>query len=247
MIAIALASTLLVQDPAATAGTSAPTAPPPAAASVTDAPPVRPEPRWKGTGLLATTGTLGGAGLAVTIARSVLLKKNCPLDDAMGAAKCTYDFGSDIGLAATQWTLNLATVGFAPAAGVMLGRHHAWKDTQSGRSRPIPVLMGTGGGLLGVGIAGVGTSIALAFVLPGRCLDKELESGDPLSGDRCLLEAFPAWTMTNWASFAMIGSGAAMLGYGTAYRKNKPSRVAQLRFSPFAGRTYAGFGFGGRF
>ena len=106
MIAIALASTLLVQDPAATAGTTAPTgppaaptAPPSAAASVADAPPVRPEPRWKGTGLLATTGALGGAGLAVTIARSVLLKKNCPLDDAMGAAKCTYDFGSDIGLA----------------------------------------------------------------------------------------------------------------------------------------------------
>jgi hypothetical protein len=129
----------------------------------------------------------------------------------------------------------------------MLGRYHAWKDTQTDRARPIPVLMGTGGGLLGLGIAGVGTSVALAFVLPARCLDKELDSGDPLSGDRCLLKAFPAWTMTNWASFAMIGSGAAMLGYGSAYRKSRPTRMAQLQVSPFAGRTYAGVGLGGRF
>lgn len=246
MIAFALASSLLLQDPAASA---APSAPPPAtmAAPVADAPPPRPEPRWKGTGLLATTGVLAGTGLAVTIARSVLLKKNCPLGDAMGAAQCTYDFGSDIGLAATQWTVNLATVGFAPAAGVMLGRHHAWKDTQVDRTRPIPVLMGTGGGLLGLGIAGVGTSIALAFVLPARCLDKELESGDPLAGDRCLLKSFPAWTMTNWASFAMIGSGAAMIGYGNAYRKSRPARMARVQVSPFAGRTHAGVGVGGQF
>lgn len=247
MIAFALASSLFLQDPAATAAPSA--APPPStmAAPVADAPPKRPEPRWKGTGLLATTGVLAGTGLAVTIARSVLLKKNCPLGDAMGAAQCTYDFGSDIGLAATQWTVNLATVGFAPAAGVMLGRHHAWKDTQVDRTRPIPVLMGTGGGLLGLGIAGVGTSIALAFVLPARCLDKELESGDPLAGDRCLLKSFPAWTMTNWASFAMIGSGAAMIGYGNAYRKSRPARMARVQVSPFAGRTHAGVGVGGQF
>ena len=68
--------------------------PPASASAPADTPSARPQPRWKGTGLLATTGVLGGASLGVTIARSVLLKKNCPLS-GMGAAQCSYDFGSD--------------------------------------------------------------------------------------------------------------------------------------------------------
>src|SRR5262245_13007765 len=81
---------------------------PAGATAPVDAPPKKDEPRYKGTGLLVTTGLLGGTTLAVTIARSALLKKNCPLE-GMGAAKCSYDFGSDIGLAATAWSLNFAT------------------------------------------------------------------------------------------------------------------------------------------
>jgi hypothetical protein len=207
--------------------------------------PARPAPRYKGTGLLATTGILGGASLGVTIARSVLLKKNCPLDTA--GASCVYDFGSDIGLAATQWTLNFATVGFAAGSGVMLGRYHAWKDAGDGRMRKKQVLMITGGTLVGVGVAGMATSIALAFVLPTRCLEKETSSGDPLAGDRCLLKSFPAWTMTNWASFAMISSGSGMLAYGSVYGRNRERPTANVRVAPFAGRTYAGVGLGGQF
>jgi hypothetical protein len=223
------------------------TAPPPVSGSApADAPPARPQPRWKGTGLLATTGVLGGASLAVTITRSVLLKKNCPLSGA-GAAQCSYDISSDIGLAATSWSLNFATVGLAAGSGVMLGRYHAWKDAGDGRQRKQKAITATGGALVGVGIAGVGTSIALAFVLPTRCVEKELGGGDPLAGDRCLLKAFPAWTMTNWASFAMISSGAAMLSYGSVYKKNRDRATARVQLAPFAGRTYAGVGVGGQF
>jgi len=224
-------------------------APPPAATTASapkaDTAPARPAPRYKGTGLLATTGVLGGAALAVTITRSVLLKKNCPLEGT--STQCTYDFGSDIGLAATQWSLNLATIGFASGAGVMLGRYHGWKDATEGRERNRKAIMGAGGGVLGAGVASVGTAIALSFVLPKRCVDKELESMDGLAGDRCLLKAFPAWTMLNWAGFAMISSGSAMLAYGSAYGKSRNRHVSDLRFSPSFARNYAGFGVSGRF
>jgi hypothetical protein len=218
----------------------------PSPAAPPDTPSDRAEPHYKGTGLLATTGIVGGASLGVTIGRIALLKKNCPLDDAMGAAACTYDLGSDIGLAATAWSLNFANVGLATGAGVMLGRYHGWKDTGDGRLRKTRTIQGVGGGLVGLGIAGVATSVALAFVLPARCLDKELESGDALAGDRCLMRSFPAWTMTNWASFAMIGSGSAMLAYGSAY-KSRRGRVSGFRLAPNAGPTYAGIGMSGRF
>lgn len=223
--------------------------PAPAPASTKAAPPAdapaRPGPRYKGTGLLATTGVLAGASLGVTIARNVLLKKNCPLDTS--SAQCTYDINSDIGLAATQWTLNFATVGFAAGSGVMLARYHAWKDAGDGRMRNRKALMATGGALVGVGIAGMATSIALAFVLPTNCADKELESGDPLAGDKCLLKVYPAWTMTNWTSFAMISSGSGMLAYGSVYGRNRERKTAKIRMAPFAGRTYAGFGMSGVF
>jgi hypothetical protein len=208
--------------------------------------PVPKAPRHKGTGLLATTGILGGTSLVVTIARNALLRKNCPLDDGT-AVRCHYDFGSDIGLAATQWSVNFAMVGFAPGAGYTLGRYHAWKDSTTGKQRNIKAIMGGGGGLLGAGVLGLGTSIALAFVLPARCVDKELESGDPLAGDRCLLRAYPGWTMMNWASFAMIGSGSAMLAYGSAYKKGQAFRSARLQLSPQLGRSYAGVGVSGQF
>jgi hypothetical protein len=205
-----------------------------------------PAPRHKGTGMLATTGALGGTSLVLTITRNILFRKNCPLDDG-SAATCTYDISSDLGLAATQWSANFAMVGFAPGAGYMLGKYHAWKDANEGRERKIGTIMGTGGGLLGAGVLGLGTSIALVFVLPKRCLDKEIGSGDPLAGDRCLLKAYPAWTMVNWASFAMIGSGAAMLAYGSAYQKRRGPRAAQWQLAPQAGRGYAGLGLSGQF
>jgi hypothetical protein len=212
---------------------------------ITDTPPPQAEPRFKGTGLLVSTGVVGAASLGVTIGRNVMLKKNCPLDPMMPSA-CTYDFGSDIGLAATAWSLNFANIGLATGAGVMLGRYHAWKDGTTGRKRNTAVIQGVGGGLVGLGAIGLVTSVALVFVLPANCVDKEVSSGDALEGDRCLMKAFPAWTMTNWASFAMMGSGSAMLAYGSAY-KSRRGKVSGFRIAPDAGPTYAGIGVSGRF
>lgn len=205
----------------------------------------RAEPKYKGTGLLAATGTVGAASLGVTIGRIVMLKKNCPLDP-MGTSACTYDFGSDIGLAATAWTLNFANIGLATGAGVMLGRYHGWKDVGGGKTRNVRTIQGVGGGLVGLGIVGIATTSALAFVLPVRCAKKELEGGDALEGDRCLMRAFPGWTMGSWASFAMVASGGGMLAYGSAY-KSRRGKLADFRVAPSAGPTFAGVGMSGRF
>lgn len=218
----------------------------PAPAPTTDTPPAAAAPRYKGTGLLATSGLLGGTSLALTITRNVMLKKNCPLD-GMGAAKCSYDFGSDIGLAATSWAINLTNVGIAPGAGVMLARYHAYKDAETGKKRPIRAIMGAGGGVLGAGIAGLIGSVAMTFVLPKKCVEKELGGSDALAGDRCLLKAYPAWTMVNWASFSMIAAGAGMLAYGNSY-KNAGGKVARaIHVAPSAGRGHVGIGLAGRF
>ncbi len=239
-----LAEPAAAASPAPAADPATATAPTPAT-TPTDKPYAPDEPKYKGTGMLVTTSVIGAASLGVTIARSVVLKKNCPLED--GTAACTYDFGSDIGLAATQWTLNIATIGLSAGTGVLLGRYHAFKDVGSGRVRKAKVLQAAGGGLIGAGIVGIGTSVALAFVLPKRCLDKELDGGDPLSGDRCLLKAYPAWTMTNWASFSMVSAGAGMVAYGGNYKGRRGAVADNLRWSPFAGRTFAGMGVSGRF
>ena len=115
-----------------------PTPTPPKA--VTDTP-TRPEPKHKGTGLLVATGVFGVTAFSVTVARNAILKKNCPLSDSMPVAACTYEFGSDIGLAATQWVSNIVTVSLAPAAGTVLGRYHAWKDAGTGKQRKAKALM----------------------------------------------------------------------------------------------------------
>jgi hypothetical protein len=219
---------------------------PPAATATSTGQADMAKPRFSGVGLAAGAGVLSGASLGVTIARSVLLKKNCPLD-SMGSAACTYDFGSDIGLAATQWSLNFGVVGLGPAAGLVMGKHHAWKDEKEAReARNVRALRIAGGSLIGVGVAGVATSVALAFVLPARCLDKEASGTDPLAGDRCLLKSFPAWTVTNWASFQMIGAGGGMLGYGNRYKKHRPA-LSTIKVAPSAGPTYAGIGVAGKF
>ncbi len=242
------ALTLFLSQTGAAAVEPAPAVPEAAAsAPLADTPAPPREPEHKGTGLLATTGILGGTSLSLVIARNVLLAKNCPIDGS-AAASCTYDWKSDIGLSASAMVVNFGMVGVAPAAGWNLGRYHAWKDASgSGKQRKIGAIMGAGGGLLGVGIGGVVTTMALAVVLPIKCADKELESGDALEGDRCLLRAFPGWTVSNWASYAMIASGAAMLAYGKAYKRHRPTRVSMLQIVPAASRTYAGLGLTGRF
>jgi hypothetical protein len=237
-IASLFALTLLAAEPTVAAPGPAPRA---------DTPPAAAKPRHKGTGLLVTSGVLGGTALVLTVTRNVLFKKNCPLSDGTTATKCTYDFGSDIGLAATQWGMNITNVGIAPGAGVMLARYHAWKDVETGKKRPIRTIMGAGGGVLGAGVAGLIGAVAMTFVLPKKCLDKELGSSDPLSGDRCLLKAYPAWTMLNWASFSMISAGAGMLAYGNAYKKSGGAVASAIQVSPFAGRGQAGLALSGRF
>ena len=237
-IASLFALSLLAADPAAE---------PPAPRPPTDTAPVATKPRYRGTGLLATAGVLGGTALVLTVTRNVLLKKNCPLKEGMAATKCSYDFGSDIGLAATSWAMNLTNLGIAPGAGVMLARYHAFADAKSGRKRPLGTIMGAGGGVLGVGLVGLVSSVALAFVLPTRCAKKELEGGDGLSGDRCLLKAYPTWTMLNWASFSMVSAGAAMLAYGSAYKKAGGATARAIQVSPYAGRGQVGLSLGGRF
>ncbi len=221
------------------------TVPQPAPAPATQpADTVAPAQPKKGTGLLVTTGVVAGTALGVTIARNVILRKNCPLDS--GVAACTYDFRSDIGLGVTQWTLNIATIGLAAGTGTILGRYHAWKDASSGRARNVKLLRGVGGGLIGAGAVGVISSVALAFVLPKRCVEKELESGDPLAGDRCLLSAYPAWTMTNFMSFSMISAGTGLVAYGSNYRSRRGA-VASFSLNPYIGRSEAGIGISGRF
>ena len=203
------------------------------------------EPRFKGVGLLATTAGLGGSALVLTITRIGLMMKNCPMSESNPT--CTYDIRSDLGLSASHWVLNAGAVGFAPGAGVLMGRYAAWKAANgTGPKRKPNVFIGTGAGLLGAGVAGLGAATALAFTSAKICTEKELESGDALAGDRCLKRAFPAWTLTNWASFSMISAGGALLGYGVAYKRAERTRYS-FTVTPYGGFGMAGLAVSGSF
>ncbi len=210
--------------------------------------PVPAEPRFKGKGLLAATATLSAAALGVTVARNVVLRRDCPLNSGQAAAKCEYDLGAQLGLFLTQLPLNLAVVGLAPAAGAVMGKYHAWRAaTGNGPPRKPGTFVAAGTGVLVAGIAGVGTSGLLSLVLSSRCVNKERQSSDPHSGDRCLRKAFPAWTMLSWVSFAMIGAGGAMLAYGSRYKQWSNRYGKTVVLTPHAGPTHAGLGLSGSF
>lgn len=239
-----------LDDPAPSAPAPAPTpevAPTPWVASASTTP-QRPNVN-KGTGLIIGAGVTGGLAWVAGLTRMAILS-NCARqtqDGTLGdgsAAACIFRAGTaSVILFPTQWALNWATWGLAPAAGAVRGRYDGVAYAYDGDpERSAGGFIGAGAALLGVGVIG---RIAM-FPMFGRALGTCV---DDVS--KCLthlrLQAFGVQL-----SAAMIGAGGGLLMYGIIYNSTskKHTRLLEqhsLRLTPQVGWEYTGMSLSGRF
>jgi hypothetical protein len=202
----------------------------------------------KGTGLIVAAGITGGLAWAAGLTRMAIIS-NCARKVEEGAigdgsAACIFRAGTaSLLLFPTQWMLNYATWGLAPAAGAVRGRHDGVEYAYEGNpERSVGAFIGSGAAILGVGVIG---RIAM-YPMFGRAL-----RGCVDDGSRCLrhlrLQAFGVQL-----SSAMIGAGAGLLAYGIAYNSTskKHTRLLEqhaIRVAPQIGWDYTGMSLSGRF
>ena len=227
--------------PAPSVPAPTPVAPP------SDAAPKRPI-YGKGTGLIVAASVTGGLAWVAGLSRMAIIS-NCArqVEEGTigdGSMACIFRAGTaSLLLFPTQWALNYATWGLAPAAGAVRGRYdgvaHAYEGVPE---RSVGAFIGSGAALLGVGVIG---RVAM-YPMFGRAL-----RGCVDDGSKCLtylrLQAFGVQM-----SAAMIGAGAGLLAYGIAYNSNskKHSRLLEahaIRVTPQIGWEYTGMGVSGRF
>jgi hypothetical protein len=202
----------------------------------------------KGTGLIVAASVTGGLAWVVGLTRMAIISRCArQIEDGElgdGSFGCIFRAGTaSLILFPTQWTLNWATWGLAPAAGAIRGRYDGVAYAFDGDpDRSTGAFIGSGAALLGVGVIG---RIAM-YPMFGRAL-----SGCVEDGAKCLthlrLQAFGVQL-----SAAMIGGGAGLLAYGIAYNSSskKYGRLLDehaLRIAPQVGLDYTGLALSGRF
>jgi hypothetical protein len=202
----------------------------------------------KATGLIVAASVTGGLAWVVGLTRMAIISRCArqieegELGD--GSFGCIFRAGTaSLVLFPTQWTLNYATWGLAPAAGAIRGRHDGVAYAFDGvPERSAGAFIGSGAALLGVGVIG---RIAM-YPMFGRAL-----RGCVDDGSKCLthlrLQAFGVQL-----SAAMIGAGAGLLAYGIAYNSSskKYGRLLDqhaIRVAPQIGFDYTGLGLSGQF
>ncbi|MBK8718968.1 MAG: hypothetical protein IPN32_30260 [Deltaproteobacteria bacterium] len=203
-------------------------------------------PTDRGAAVLGWGGAASGGALVLLIVRNVPLDRSCPLDGS--SARCTARGDVESALVGTQLALETAAVGLAAGGGVVLGRNHGWHDARAWRERPIRRIIGGGVTLVVVGAGGIAGAIALQFTSLSHCVSAEIDSGDALAGDRCIKRRYPAWTTMHWLSFTAVAAGAAILGYGTAHRRQaRRFGGGAMRLAPSFARDGGGLSLVGRF
>jgi hypothetical protein len=210
----------------------------------------RPEPN-KGIGLIAAASTTGGLAWLTAIGRMVAINK-CA--QAINAGDIEASFGQCLFKTTTSlllltpagWVTNAATYGLAPGAGMVRGKYDGVRAAWDGApKRNVPVFVGVGAALLGVGVIG---RLATVFTF-GRSI-RACVGGVDACRNSLVLHYLGAQL-----SSAGIAAGAGLLAYGLAYKKaftNEGSRrkaagLADVRLAPQLGWNYTGLSVSGRF
>lgn len=222
-------------EPGPVAATPAPVAAPPA-------------PRFRGVGLAIGAGVLGGLGLAVNLGRIGIVQAGCKAEGDVpdSVSKCISKLGGYLALSATAPFINIAATGLAGAAGGSAGRYEAWKTAYGGgRQRKAGAFIGSGAGVLGVGlIVYVFSRIRLFTDLYGAagCSEKMDYTG------ACVRGRFSGWLAGITIGQSMVVSGTGLLSFGAAYAVNRP-RTATARFhiDPVLAPTWTGLALRGQF
>jgi hypothetical protein len=250
----------------------APVLPAPAPAPLVDsAPAARPSaPRWKGAGLIATTGLFGAAGLGFNIARVAVGSRLCDdlrYDEASGSVegfdRC-FNAGLAMGgLATGALVTNGLAFGLSAGAGVVHGRHAAHRARFAGRREARARLqVGLGAGMLGVGLVGyLAVRVSSWFDVLGQqtCsarypLDNFADPATRANVNpfaRCMGDRVGGYLSGILVAQAMSTVGVGLLTHGVAYRRERRLlgyiASGRLRLQPSLGREHVGLALAGRF
>jgi hypothetical protein len=217
--------------------------------------PPPPRPSARGTDLFIGAGVMFSVALAEQIAGHVVVKRRCidPVAknsmmvetpegaEAFGDAivRCLPGVVPAIALRVNSDLLLLGTIGMLAAGAMLRGQQRAYDDAfAQKRQRNIKVLRGAGIGMIAGGVITWLTMGPTAWGLLSRC-----------GTAKCATSARAMSFITRDIGALLAASGAAMLGYATAYRRKHDefSRERAIMFAPQIGRNMAGLGFSGRF
>ncbi|PCC67283.1 hypothetical protein SAMN02745121_07070 [Nannocystis exedens] len=270
-------SVLLAAQPAAPA--SQPEGPAPAPAADTTSAPTSarpPEPRWRGTGLLATAGVLGGIGFGANLGRVIAASRLCrdlgydnETQSVSGIDQCIFGSTALGVLAPIGLFSNTAAFAFAAGGGSMHGRWAAHRTAFSGdRKQNAGLQIGLGAGLMTAGILTyLGVRIASFADALGFATCNERNpivdmTGGDLGGPEVVEGNVPGFRqcmgrrMSGYLAGIGIGQtlgvvGVGLLTHGASYNRNlKLMRYItrnQLRLQPNLSWGYAGLSLSGRF
>jgi predicted membrane protein len=211
-----------------------------------EAAPRRPDVN-KGTGLIIGASVTGGLAWVAGLSRMAIIG-NCARrieeGEIDGSAACIFRAGTaSLILFPTQWMLNYATWGLAPAAGAIRGRYDGVASAYDGiPDRSAGAFIGSGAAVLGVGVIGRIIMYPMFSRALGVCVEDASKCMTHLQ-----LQAFGVQM-----SAAMIGGGAGLLAYGIAYNSSSKKHMRLLeqhaiRFAPQIGWDYTGMGLSGQF
>lgn len=229
-----------------------------------------PEPRWRGTGLIAAASVLGAFGLGFNIARIAVGRGLChdlrydeDTQSVEGQNECLNGGFALGGLAIGALVMNGAAFGLAAGAGVQRGRWKAHRVRFAGDREPSAKLqIGLGAGLLAAGIVGyLVTRVASYVDVLGQQTCSERypidDFGDPMTRanvnqfSRCMGGRISGYLSGITVTQTMSIVGVGLLTHGAAYRRDRKLMQyissGRLRLQPSLGRSFVGLTLGGRF
>jgi hypothetical protein len=279
-ISLAL-SVLLASQPATSAAQPEGPAPAPALDNTAAPAPAPagarpPEPRWRGTGLIATAGVLGGLGLAANIGRVAAASRLCKdlrfdagTMEVSGITECAFGSAALGVLAPIALLSNTAAFAFSAAGGASRGRWAAHRTAFSGeRQQNSALQIGLGAGIMGVGLVTyLGVRLGSYADLLGfdTCNERypliDMTGGDVGDADaiqgsvpgfrQCMGRRMGGYLAGIGIGQAMSVIGVGLLTHGVTYRRNlKLMRYIthnQFRLQPTLSFNYAGLTLSGRF
>lgn len=195
--------------------------------------PAPPRPRYRGIGMLVSSGVLGVAGLGLKMVGTANDPREArELERTPGAHPCIEScyVGTLFNpLAAPLW---VGSFGLLGGGMNMRARWLATRDLYAGvdRSRRARILTGIGFGLLGVGVATF-AGFEFAAYDPQR------------SPTQAIAMSETAW----WSGIALGEVGAGLAGWGTGYLLGRERALQSFRISPTVTARFAGLTISGRF
>jgi len=211
-------------------------------------------PEKNGLGLMITSGALGAVGLGVMAWRIARIRSLCKGDDVdvmtvnqdnlenvVNSAKdCLSARGTNALLWGLQAAPNAVNWGIAPGAATVRAKYDAARSAKTGEVNRKPgVFIGTGAGLLGVGVVGR----IVVMVMQVRALNplKGVAAGCIDGADTQVDKFFDCYASgvslrygMHQLTSAAVAGGAGLLAYGVVYKRERKNYEKNFGATPVA-------------